>query len=130
MNGKPDNKNRIEVSSDPLKAELVAIKDRLSAIETIEAIANRAVVEEYVRTHLSSAKAKLIMKECEEPQTRDYLKTKLNFASAQALDYHLNPLREDDLLRLHSDDDGVQTFMWSNLFKRLPRKKIDELLNA
>ena len=126
-NGKK-KKDSIEVTSDPLKAELVAIKDRLSAIETIESISNRSVVEKFVRDHLTTDKGKLIMKECEQPRTRKDLMARFNFASAAALDYHLKPLREDDLLRQHIDDDGTQTFEWSNLFKRLPRSTLKKIL--
>jgi hypothetical protein len=72
------------------------------------------------------------MKECETPQTREKLIAKYRsaFASAQALDYHLTPLREADLIRQYLDDAGTQTFVWSNLFKRLPKKAIKQLLNS
>jgi len=56
--------------------------------------------------------------------------TKLQFASRQALDHHLNPLREADLLRQHFDDDGTQTFEWSNLFRRLPKKALKDILGS
>jgi DNA-binding transcriptional ArsR family regulator len=123
-------KDSIEVTSDPLKAELVAIKDRLSAIETIESISNRAVVEKFVRDHLTTERGRSIMKECEEPRTRKDLIARFNFASPAALDYHLKPLREADLLRQHIDEDGTQTFEWSNLFKRLPKTTIKKILES
>jgi hypothetical protein len=87
------------------------------------------VVEAYVRTHLTTDKGKQIMQECVEPRTREQLISKLGFASAQALDYHLTPLRENDLIRQHFADDGTQTFEWSNLFKRLPKKALKEILD-
>lgn len=127
---KPKRNARIEISSDQLKAELTEIKDRVGALETIASLANRSVVESFVKAHLTTDKGKMIMRECKEPRTREYLIAKLNFASPQALDYHLNPLREDDLLRQHFDDDATQTFEWSNLFKRLPKKVIKELLDG
>jgi len=130
MNGTPKKKDSIEVTSDPLKAELIAIKDRLSAIETIESISNRPVVEKFVRDNLTTDKGKLIMKECEQPQTRKHLISHFKFASAAALDYHLKPLREADLLRQNIDDDGTQTFEWSNLFKRLPKTTLKNILEA
>src|SRR5436190_1542574 len=34
-----------------------------------------------------------------EPRTREYLMSKLEFRSAPALDYHLSPLRDDDLIQ-------------------------------
>lgn len=123
-------KDSIEVTSDPLKGELVAIKDRLSAIETIESISNRAVVEKFVRDNLTTDKAKLLMTECEQPRTRKHLTARFNFASAAALDYYLKPLREADLLRQHIDDDGTLTFEWSNLFKRLPKTIIRKILEV
>jgi len=130
MNGTPKKRDSVEISSDQLRAELIGIKERLGAIETIESISNRAVVDAYVRTHITTEKAKLVMRECSEPRTRDHLMTKLQFASRQALDHHLNPLREADLLRQHFDDDGTQTFEWSNLFRRLPKKALKDILGS
>src|SRR2546430_1323560 len=107
MNAKTKAKDRVEISSDQLKAELTEIKERLGALETIASISNRQVVEAYVREHLNTDKGKQIMKECAEPRTRDYLMKKFGFNSAPALDYHLNPLREANLLRQRFDDDGT-----------------------
>ncbi len=70
------------------------------------------------------------MKECEQPRTRRHLISQLQFASAAALDYHLKPLREADLLRQNIDDDGTQTFEWSNLFKRLPKATLRKILEV
>jgi hypothetical protein len=124
MNGKPNSKAGVEVSSDQLKSELVEIKERLSALETIASISNRNEVQKYVESCLTTSKGKLIMKECEEPRTKEHLIAKFEFASAQALDYHLTPLRRDDLLQ---QEDGNR-FGWSNLFKRLPKKTITKIL--
>jgi hypothetical protein len=129
MSGKAKRTDRVEVASDQLKAELVEIKDRLSALETIASVANRAEVEDYVRGCLTTVKGKQIMKECEQPRTKKELIAKFSFASGQALDHHLNPLRRDDLLQQHTDDDtGTISFEWSNLFKRLPKKTITKIL--
>jgi len=128
MNGKLKKGTNLEVSSDQLKEELIEIKERVGALETIASLANRTVVEAYVRSHLTTPKGKRIMQECAEPRTREQLISKLGFASAQALDYYLTPLREDDLIRQHFADDGTQTFEWSNLFKRLPKKTLKEIL--
>lgn len=129
MNG-GRRKDSIEVASDQLKSELIEIKERVGALETIASISNKGVVETYVRDELKSAKGREIMRECGEPKTRDELMHKLGYASAQALDYHLTPLREADLIRQHFDDDGTQTFEWSNLFKRLPKKVLKDVLNG
>lgn len=126
--GKQNKKDQLEVSSEQLKAELVEIKERLAALETIASISNIAVVETYVRTHLKTDKGRQIMRACEEPMTREQLVASLGFASAQALDHHLRPLREDDLVRKYVDDNGTLTLEWSNLFKRLPKKTRDALL--
>jgi hypothetical protein len=130
MNDKPKRADRVEVSSDQLKSELIEIKERLSALETIASVSNRAEVETYVRSCLDTAKGKLIMKECEEPRTKEYLMSKLSFASAQALDYHLSPLRRDDLIQQHVDDEGTRRFEWSNLFKRLPKRTLEKILDS
>jgi hypothetical protein len=123
-------KDSVEVSSDQLKVELIAIKERIGALETIASISNRQVVEAYVRENLKTDKGKQIMKECAEPRTRNYLMAKFGFNNAPALDYHLTPLRESDLLRQRFDDDGTQTFEWSNLFRRLPKATMRKILVA
>ena len=130
MNHGAKKKDGVEVESAQLRAELIEIKDRVGALETIASISNKAVVEAYVRQSVTTAKGRQIMKECSEPRTRDQLMSKLGFGSAQALDHHLNPLRENDLLRQHLDDDGLQTFEWSNLFKRLPKRTLTAILDG
>jgi DNA-binding transcriptional ArsR family regulator len=130
MNAKPAKKDRIEVGSDQLRGELIEIKERVSALETIASISNKDVVEKYVRGSLQTPKSREIMKECEEPRTREQLVARFGFGSVQALDHHLNPLREADLLQVHFDDEGVQTFEWGNLFKRLPKKTLKQILDG
>jgi len=129
MIDKPKRTDRVEVASDQLKGELVEIKERLSALETIASISNREEVEKYVRGCLTTPRGKQIMVECAEPKTRKELVEKLSLASGQALDNHLRPLRRDDLLQRHVDDDtGIISYEWSNLFKGLPKKTIEQIL--
>ncbi len=73
MSDKRPKKDSVEVSSQPLQDELVAIKDRLSAIETIQSISNAPAVQKYLENEKLSAKSKAILKECEEPKTRSHL---------------------------------------------------------
>ena len=128
MSDKRAKKDSVEVSSQTLQDELVAIKDRLNAIETIQSISNASVVKKYVEEHLTTKRAKDIMKECEEPRTRSHLTKQLNLNSGQALDHHLRPLREADLLRQKIEEDGTVVFEWSNLFRRLPKSTIKAIL--
>ena len=128
MTDKRPAKNSVEVSSQSLQDELVAIKDRLSAIETIASISNAAVVKKYVEDHLKTDKGKAIMKECAEPRTKSHLISKFKFNSPQALDHHLKPLLIDNLLRQQVEEDGTVAFEWSNLFRRLPRSSIASIL--
>lgn len=130
MSDKRPRKDSVEVSSQPLQDELVAIKDRLNAIETIQSISNAAVVKKYVEEHLKTKNAKEIMKECEAPRTRSHLKTKFSFNSVQALDHHLKPLREADLLRQNIQEDGTVVLEWSNLFRRLPKSTLKAILGG
>lgn len=130
MNDKRPKKDSLEVSSQSMEDELAAIKDRLSAIETIQSISNAAVVRKYVEESLTSAKAREIMKECEEPRTRSELTARLKYNSAQALDHHLRPLREADLLREAVQSGGTIVLEWSNLFRRLPKKTIKAILGS
>jgi hypothetical protein len=128
MNGGSRRKDGIEVESDQLRVELIEIKERVGALETIASISNRKVVEAYVREHLKTSKGQEIMKECEEPRTREHLMARLGLSSAQALDHHLKPLRANDLIQQRFDEDRAQTFEWSNLFRGLPRSTRDEIL--
>jgi DNA-binding transcriptional ArsR family regulator len=130
MSAKQKKNANLEVSSDQLRSELIEIKERVGALETIASISNKAVVEKYVRESIVNDKARQILKECEVPRTREHLMSKFSFKSPQAVDHHLGPLREADLLRQHFDDDGKQTFEWSNLFKRLPKKVLKEVLGT
>lgn len=128
MSDRRSKKDSVEVSSQSLQDELVAIKDRLNAIETIEAISNAPEVKKYVEAHLKTKDAKKIMRECETPRTRSHLQAHFNFNSGPALDYHLKPLREADLLRQKIEEDGTILFEWSNLFRRLPKSIIKTIL--
>jgi DNA-binding transcriptional ArsR family regulator len=129
MTDKREKKQGIEVSSQGLQDELVAIKDRLNAIETIQSIANAIVVKKYVEEHLVTKHARDLMKECEVPRTRSHLRERLEFNSSQALDHHLKPLRDADLLRQVVESDGAIVFEWSNLFRRLPKTTIKAILS-
>src|SRR2546421_12559669 len=122
MNVKNKKPAGLEVSSDQISQHLEEIKERVGALETIASLANRKVVEEFVRPLLKSERAKQIMRECREPRTREELEKKLGLNSPQALNHHLAPLRQDDLLHQSLDPSGIQTFEWSNLFKRLPNR--------
>lgn len=128
MSDKRPKKDSMEVSSQSLQDELVAIKDRLSALETIQSISNAGVVKKYVEDHLKTDKGKAIMKECAEPRTKSYLISRFKFNSYQALDHHLKPLLKDDLLRQRVEEDGTIAFEWSNLFRRLPHSTIASIL--
>lgn len=121
MSDKRIRKDSLEVSSQSIEDELAAIKDRLNAIETIQSISNAKVVKEYVQEHLKTKDALKIMAECEEPKSRSHLQTKFGYKSGAALDHHLKPLREADLLRKKIDPDGTILLEWSNLFRRLPK---------
>lgn len=128
MSDKRAKKDSVEVSSQSLQDELVAIKDRLNAIETIQSISNATVVKQFVHEHLKTKDAKKIMTECEEPKTRSHLQTSFGYKSKQALDHHLKPLREAVLLRERVEDDGTIVFEWSNLFRSLPKSAIKSIL--
>ena len=130
MSEKRPKKVSMEVSSQSIQDELSAIKDRLSAIETIASISNAAVVKKYVEDHLKTEKSKAMMNECAEPRTKSYLVSQLKFNSPQALDHHLKPLLRDDLLRQRIEEDGTIVFEWSNLFRRLPHSSITSILKT
>ncbi len=118
----------IDVRSQPIEDELVAIKERLNAIETIQSISNASIVKKYVEEHLTTARSREIMRACESPRTKADLATSFQLNSTQALDHHLKPLREADLLHQLVLEDGTIAFEWSNLFRRLPKTTISSIL--
>jgi hypothetical protein len=127
MTPKPDG---LEVTSDQVTAELIEIKERIGSLETIASLANRDVVEKQARSHLTTPQRREIMKKCEEPHTREQLKTSLKYVSLQALDNHLRPLREADLIHQRSHAVGKPTFEWSKLFKSLPKSTQKAILEG
>jgi hypothetical protein len=130
VSDKKKKKDSLEVDSDTLKAELVAIKDRLSAIETIQSISNAPAVKKYVEAEKLTGKGKAILKECEQPRTCSHLRSTFQFKSDQALNYHLKPLLDADLLREKVEEDKTVAFEWSNLFRRLPKSTIKSILDG
>jgi len=70
------------------------------------------------------------MKLCELPHTREQLKATLKYNSLQALDVHLKPLREGDLIHQRSTEKGKPTFEWSKLFKSLPKASKNLILEG
>ena len=130
MNDKRPKKDAMEVSSQSLHDELVAIKDRLSALETIQGISNAKEVKQHVEEHLTTKDAKKIVAECAEPKTRSHLQKTFGYNSPQALDHHLKPLREAQLLREKVEDDGTIVFEWSNTLRSLPKSAIKKILES
>lgn len=123
---KPDEK--IEVSSQQLLDELREIKDRVGALENVAGIANQEILLKYFGEVLNTQQRRAIMAACQDPQTREQLIAKFKFNSPQALNHHLNPLREGLIHETHSD--GIAHFEWSLLFKRLQTRKRESLLGT
>jgi hypothetical protein len=122
---KPGQAN-VEVTSQQLLNELIEIKDRVGALENVAGIANQAILIKYFGEVLNNAQRRRIMAACQEPQTKDQLVAALNFNSQQALNFHLNPLREGLIHETHAA--GATLFEWSLLFKRLQKKEREKLL--
>lgn len=122
-------RNALEVKSGSIEAELIEIKERLGSLETIAGLANSKEVISHAQKHLTSEQRFAIMRLCESPHTKDQLRSTLNYNSIQALDNHLKPLREADLIHQRTNDEGLLTFEWSKLFKSLPKTSRSSLLN-
>ncbi len=122
---KTDTAN-VELTSQQLLNELIEIKDRVGALENVAGIANQEILVKFFSEVLNSPQRRQIMAACRDPQTRDQLISKFKFNSPQALHHHLKPLCEGLIHETHAD--GVTFFEWSLLFKRLPQKKRDSLL--
>jgi hypothetical protein len=121
-------RDALEVKSGSIEAELIEIKERLGSLETIAGLANSREVLEHARKHLTSEQRFAIMRLCETPQTKEQLKITLNYNSIPALDNHLKPLREADLIHQRTNDEGLLTFEWSKLFKSVPKSSRSSLL--
>lgn len=116
----------VEVTSQQLLNELTEIKDRVGALENVAGIANQAILVKFFGELLENDHRRRVAAACREPQTKDQLTTKLGFNSQQALNHHLNPLREGLIHETHVE--GVTLFEWSLLFKRLQKKERERLL--
>lgn len=125
---KSEKKHGLEIQSQSLGEELVAIKDRLGAIETIQSISNAPYVKKYAECHIKSDDARKIMAACESPRTRSELQVLIGKKSVQAADHHIKPLREADLLREVIDKDRTILLEWSKLFRGLPKADIQSIL--
>jgi DNA-binding HxlR family transcriptional regulator len=121
MPNKKGSIDGLEITSDQLTAELIEIKERIGSLETITSLANSKYVEEQARKYITTPQRKAIMRLCEEPQTREQLRKDLGHESVQALDHHLRPLREADLIHQRTYAAGKPTFEWSKLFKSLSK---------
>jgi hypothetical protein len=123
-------KDSLEISSTQIHTDLREIKERIAALETISSLAHRPAVEAYARTALTSLAVRAIVAACETPKTKEELRTELGYANIPALDYHLNQIRQHDILQPETNDDGILTFRWSNLFARLPKATLNTLLGT
>jgi len=121
-------RDALEIKSGSIEAELIEIKERLGSLETIAGLANSREVLDHARKHLTSEQRFAIMRLCETPQTKEQLKIALNYNSIPALDNHLKPLREADLIHQRTNDDGLLTFEWSKLFKSVPKSSRSSVL--
>jgi len=121
-------RDALEVKSGSIEAELIEIKERLGSLETIASLSNSGVVLDYARKHVTSEQRLAIMRICEVPQTKEQLRVALNQNSPQAVDIHLKPLRDADLIHQRTNDGGLLTFEWSKLFKSLPKSSRGSLL--
>ena len=124
------NRDALEISSTQIHTDLKEIKDRIAALETVASLANGPAVEAYARTVLTSPAVKAIVAACETPKNKEELRVALGYNNIPALDHHLNQIRQHDILQPETNDDGKLTFRWSNLFARLPRKTLEELLGS
>jgi hypothetical protein len=121
-------RDALEIKSGSIEAELIEIKERLGSLETIAGLANSREVLDHARKHLTSEQRFGIMTLCETPQTKEQLKTALKYNSTPALDNHLKPLREADLIHQRTNDEGLLTFEWSKLFKSVPKSSRSSVL--
>ena len=87
-------------------------------------------MEAQARSHLTTPQRRQILAKCEQPHTREQLRIELGFESSQALDNHLRPLREADLIHQHGESGGKPTFEWSKLFKSLSKTTKKSLLEG
>lgn len=125
-NKRPDG--NIEITSQQLLDELREIKDRVGALENVSGIAHQAILATYFAEVLSNPQRIALMNAMREPRSKKELQLQCGHKHEQGLNYHLNPLREGLVQSVH--EEGVEKFEWSLLFKRLQKRKRDELLKV
>jgi DNA-binding transcriptional ArsR family regulator len=128
MSARATKPQAIQVDSDPIKGELIEIKDRLDGIEALQAHVHRDQIEALVRKAVGdSFHRKNLLRLCETPMTIADLQKSLNLNSPQAVNKHLAPLKHNGLLYHHSTVVPV-SYVWSPLLSRLNKAVRDELL--
>lgn len=126
--GKSGEQANIEVTSQQLLDELREIKDRVGALENVSGIAHQGILATYFAEVLATDQRRALMNALREPRSKKELQKQFGHKHEQGLNYHLNPLREGLVQSVH--EGGVEKFEWSLLFKRLQKKKRDELLGV
>lgn len=117
-----------EITSGQIHGRLIHIEDRLAGVEAILAHANRSQIESLINEAVGSSEhRKTILRECETPKTIKQLQDKLGLKSAQNLNYHLTPLRDNGLLR-HAKTDNPISYEWGPMIMRLSAAVRDKLL--
>ena len=121
-----------EVASRSIENELVQIKERLSAIESLEGLTHQDVVAAHLEQVIKgSARRAEILRHCHDGPTKNELIGRCGFNNAPALDGHLKPLREDGLmLHTRQDDDGILHFIWSYMLQHLPVQRRRKILGG
>jgi DNA-binding transcriptional ArsR family regulator len=119
---------RMEVSSEQLFWELVEIKERVGALENVAAIVNSDAIAAHVEKHLTGkVQRKRVLQACEKPQSAEQLVSELGFKSRQALDHHLDPLRDEGLVHVRKTASGL-VFEYSALVKKLSKSRLARIL--
>jgi len=118
-----------EFSSRELRHELQEIKERLTTIEGLDAFIHRDKIVDMIRSALKdNANRKAIVKNCDQPRTKEELASICGHNSVPALDHHLTPLREHSILIEQTVKNGCIAFVQSRIIRMLPKSELAKLL--
>jgi DNA-binding transcriptional ArsR family regulator len=121
--------NKVEISSEQLRNELQEIKERLTSLESIDAYLNRDKLVVLVSDAVAGIpQRKAILRLCEEPRTKEELMAELDFKSPQALDHHLNPLRDHGIIET-TEKERKLAFVRSRIVSKLQKSALKKLID-
>ena len=124
-----DNDDSLESRDPDVRHELQQIKERVTTIESILAHVHSDKLLEIVATAVKDSPIKKgILRYCDEPRTKEQIRSHLDLASMPALDYHLAPLRFDGLIEETKVSARKMGLIRARIIEKLRKSDLSKLL--